>query len=46
MLSAVVAEPSLYNLARGIFGALVFMGFGGFLLWDDFLKPLALKRQP
>jgi hypothetical protein len=46
MLMSTVAHPSLFGIARGGFGAVVWIGLGGFLLWDDFLKPLAVKRWP
>jgi hypothetical protein len=44
-LISVVLYPSVYGVARGGFAALVWLGLGGFLLWDDFLKPYAVRRQ-
>jgi hypothetical protein len=46
MLMSTVSHPSLFGIARGGFGAVVWIGLGGFLLWDDFLKPFAVRRGP
>jgi hypothetical protein len=32
-------HPSIYGMLRGGGMATIFVGLGGYLLWDDFIKP-------
>jgi hypothetical protein len=32
-------HPSIYGVLRGGGVAVIFIGLGGYLLWDDFIKP-------
>ena len=39
LLLGVALHPSIYGLIRGAGMGLILAALGGFLLWDDFLKP-------
>jgi len=45
VLSLCLAHPSIYNILRTGFGAAFLLAMGGFLLWDDFIRPFASKTN-
>ncbi len=43
VLSLCLAHPSIYNILRTGFGAAFLLAMGGYLLWDDFIRPFTTK---
>ena len=39
LLFLCLEHPSPYGILRGAGMAAIFIGLGGYLLWDDFIKP-------
>jgi hypothetical protein len=44
VLSLCFIHPTIYGIARGVLGAGFLMFVGGYLLWEDFIKPLLGRR--
>jgi hypothetical protein len=40
-----LTHPTFYSILRGAVMAAFFMGLGGYLLWEDFIKPSMVKRK-
>ena len=38
LLAASMAHPNVYSVLRGAGVAVVFIGLGAYLLWDDFVR--------
>lgn len=44
VFSLAISHPTFYGVVRLGGGALIMAGLGGFLIWDDFVKPF-VKRD-